>query len=110
MIIRNGSSQVIFTTNLEGGKPPVTIDQISWVRKKSNVLIIIDVDSAKYELTFVELSQFYLTIESPSILDSGLYSVTVTHEAWSACTLDFELEVLGMCALILIESKSILHS
>ena len=96
MIIRNGSSQVIFTTNLEGGKPPVTIDQISWARKKSEE-IPIDIHSAKYELTFVELSQFYLTIESPSILDSGLYSVTVTHEACSACTLDFELEVLGMC-------------
>lgn len=62
---------------------------------------MIEETSEKYLLTHSEhLSQFSLTITSPTVNDSGLYSVHINHEA-GLIMLSFQLEVLGiLCDVI----------
>ena len=74
--------------------PIVTARQVNWSRNSYGV--VIGETSEKYILTHSEhLSQFSLTIMSPTINDSGLYYVTISHEA-AVIMLKFQLEVLGI--------------
>lgn len=85
----------MLTANQVGARPPVTGGQVYWSGSR-DVGIKINGSSVKYTVTDSEHpSQFNLTIKSLTIEDSGLYTVTITHEAHSV-HLDFQLEVLGM--------------
>ena len=89
MLTRNGASQVMLVANVKEAIPNIAASQVSW--RKGNVPI--DEQSAKY-ITTARSSQVNLTITSLAMSDSGLYTVTIVHEAGTA-SLEFQLEVLG---------------
>ena len=69
---------------------------ISWSRSDFGQGRIHD-DSEKYNITSSDdLSLLNLTIISPTIEDSGLYTITITNKAGTV-SLYFQLEVLGTC-------------
>ena len=85
---RNGASQVMLVVNVKEAIPNITASQVSW--RKGNVPVE---QSAKY-ITTARSSQVNLTITSLAMSDSGLYTVTIVHEAGTV-SLEFQLEVLG---------------
>ena len=93
VITRNGGPQVTLTVNQFGSIPPVADGEIHWNR--SGFEININENSMKYNVTSSDqVTQLNLTIMSPTIEDSGSYTLTITHEAGTV-SLNFQLEVLG---------------
>ena len=86
---RNGASQVMLVANVKEAIPNIAAGLVSW--RKGNDPVV---QSAKY-ITTAKSSQVNLTITSLAISDSGLYTVTIVHEAGTVF-LEFQLEVLGM--------------
>ena len=89
MLARNGGSQVMLVANVIKARPAIVANQVLW-RDPNNVLIQ---QSAKY-ITTVRSSQVNLTLTSLSMGDSGVYTVTIAHEAGTV-SLEFDLIVLG---------------
>lgn len=104
VITRNGGQQVTLTAHVLqfgffGNLSPVVDGEIdiSWNRSDFGQERRIHDDSVKYNITSSDdLSLLNLTIISPTIEDSGLYTITITNEAGTV-SLYFQLEVLGTC-------------
>ena len=79
----------MLVVNVIKARPAIVANQVLW-RDPNNVLIQ---QSAKY-ITIVRSSQVNLTLTSLSMDDSGVYTVTIAHEAGTV-SLEFNLIVLG---------------
>ena len=78
----------MLTANVKGAQPDINASQVSWSNEGRPIA-----DSQKY-ITTVRPAQVNLTITTLRLADSGIYTVTINHEA-GIVLLDFQLEVLG---------------
>ena len=74
--------------NVNGAKPEIVANQVSW-RKEEN-----PIQNLGRYITTVKSTQVNLTITTLSMADSGVYTVTIAHEAGNV-SLSFQLEVLS---------------
>lgn len=81
--------------NVVGARPGILPDQVTWTSSSNGGAPLMITQSVKY-ITTVRTTQVNLTITSLTMDDSGVYTVTIMHEAGTAA-LEFLLEVLGKC-------------
>ena len=79
--------------NVVAARPGILSDQVTWTSSSNGGAPL--TQSVKYIAT-VRTTQVNLTITSLTMADSGVYTVTIVHEAGTA-SLEFLLEVLSKC-------------
>ena len=87
------------TAYQHGSVPSIIAEDISWNKTKFENETKLEFENSTKYMNSITNSDYpsllNLTIMSPSFKDSGLYTVTIIHEAGVA-NLSFQLEVLGI--------------